>query len=104
MVQQAVSMVATSSGLPTARVQGVVGFGGGGPAFGQVGFAERVGGEPFLADGVAEAFVQDAAGEVCGAGGFAVEAGGSVASHPDHRNRSWRQCTQNRRNDTLTDP
>jgi len=28
----------------------------------------------------------------------------SVASHPDHRNRSWRQSTQNRRNDTLTDP
>ena len=58
-----------------AGVEGVVGFGGGGPAFGQVGFAERVGGEPFLADGVAEAFVQDAAaaGEVFGAGGFAVE-------------------------------
>jgi hypothetical protein len=24
-------------------------------------------------------------------------------SHPDHRNRSWRQSAQNRRNDTLTD-
>jgi hypothetical protein len=59
-------------------VEGVVGFGGGGPAFGEVGFAERVGGEPFLADRVAEAFVQDAgvAGEVFGAGGFAVEADG----------------------------
>jgi hypothetical protein len=41
-----------------AGVEGVVGFGGGGLSFGQVGFAERVGGEPFLADGVAEAFVQ----------------------------------------------
>jgi hypothetical protein len=25
-------------------------------------------------------------------------------STPDRRNRSWRQSTQNRRNDTLTDP
>ena len=30
--------------------------------------------------------------------------GQSVASHPDRRNRSWRQSTQHRRNDTLTDP
>jgi hypothetical protein len=29
-----------------AGVQGVVGLGGGGPSFGQVGFAERVGGGP----------------------------------------------------------
>jgi hypothetical protein len=26
------------------------------------------------------------------------------AVYPDRRNRSWRQSTQNRRNDTLTDP
>ena len=39
-------------------VEGVVGSGGAGPAFGQVGFAERVDGQPFFANGVAEAFVQ----------------------------------------------
>ena len=32
------------------------------------------------------------------------QAAKSVASHPDHQNRSSRQSAQNRRNDTLTDP
>ena len=71
-------MSATRAGLPTARGSSVSSGLWGCPTFGQVGFAERVIGESFLAYRVAEAFVQDtsAAGKVLGVGGCAAQPGG----------------------------
>jgi hypothetical protein len=55
----------------------------------------------YMADVVSdEAELAQAASELAGT----HKAARSVVSHPDRRNRSWRQSTQNRRNDTLTDP